>query len=332
MSEPALSVILLVGDRRERAPGCLASLLAQDLAQSMEMLVVDAGTSSAPPLALELPPNARLLRIAPTTTFGRVRAEAVRQARAPIVAFLEEHVRVLPGWAAATLRAHAGPWAGVGPEVHNGNPGLGVSDVVWRMNYWRWLPPAARGESALLAGHNASYKRAALLEFSERLDDLLQAEVLLQWALVGRGHKLLVEPQVKIAHINETTLGSITRGYYLWNRCFGAMRPGFCGWSAATTIIRLLLTPLVPWVRLARLAAALAALAARGAGHWTSIPGSLLPALVAESGSALGQAAGMLLGERDAGIRFLDYELNQYRAMPSAEEHGERHSPTPQAA
>ena len=75
--------------------------------------------------------------------FGVLRAEAVRLARAPVVAFLEEHAEARAGW----LVGHRGGVRrprrrrGRGGEVHALNPGVGISDVSPSMNYVRWLPP-----------------------------------------------------------------------------------------------------------------------------------------------------------------------------------------------
>jgi hypothetical protein len=48
---PALTIILVVGERRDRAGGALASLLAQDAADRLEVLLFDLGSGAAPPMA-----------------------------------------------------------------------------------------------------------------------------------------------------------------------------------------------------------------------------------------------------------------------------------------
>ena len=85
------------------------------------------------------------------------------------------------------------------------------------------MPPAQRGPASHLAAHNSSYKRHILLEAGEALPRLMTSEPLLQEWLTGRGHQLLVEPEVRFLHINESKFGSLV-GFYWWNRVFGAMR------------------------------------------------------------------------------------------------------------
>src|ERR1700730_9862169 len=139
---PELTVVLVVGERRERAAAALASVLAQDGA-AIEVVVCDCAPH-APPLSSH--PAVRRIALPPDTTYAAAKALGVRLAAAPVVAFLEEHCRVYAGWAAALVAAHRGPWAGVGAEVHNATPGVPLSRTVALMNYHPWLPPAPRRE------------------------------------------------------------------------------------------------------------------------------------------------------------------------------------------
>ena len=111
----------------------------------MEVLLVDYCARRFPPITGSDHPAVRLIHKDQLEPFGRIRAEAVHLARGHIISFLEEHCVAFPRWAEAILRAHAQGWDGVGPEIHNGNPGVGVSDGIALMNYVRWLPPAHPG-------------------------------------------------------------------------------------------------------------------------------------------------------------------------------------------
>ncbi len=119
---PELSIVLVVGALRARAEDCLRSVLGERASHRVEVLVIDLVRGAAPPLAGEKHPSVRIVPLASDTPYATARAEGVRRAGAPVVAFLEEHCRVKPGWIEAVLAAHAGPWAGVGGEVHTGTP------------------------------------------------------------------------------------------------------------------------------------------------------------------------------------------------------------------
>jgi hypothetical protein len=310
MSDPVLSVIAVVGRQRGRVEACLRSLLMQNAASSMEILMVDCAPVGTPPIALADRGNVRVLRATPGREFGELRAQAVHEARAPIVAFIEEHCIAHPGWAEAILAGHTEGWSGVGGEVHNANPGRGLSDVILALSFAPWMAPASRGAQVLLPGNNTSYKRDVLLRFGGELARLLLTEPLLQWRLAVQGERLLLEPRMRFSHTNETRLTTICRGFYLWNRCFGAARADLLRWSWGHRAARLLASPLMPWVRAARLVAF-------GVRRRRDLLGRFVRALpaviVAESFAAAGQVMGMVMGPGSAPVRFVDYEVGAYR-------------------
>ena len=136
----------MVDGQRERGARCLQSILSQSIIDEMEVLVFDFAPPEVPPLRGSEHPSVRVVRVDRALTFGGARAFSVRMARAPIVAFLEEHVVVSPGWAEALLKAHRAGWTGVGPEMHNLVPGRVISDAMFLAGYAQWTPPLAPGE------------------------------------------------------------------------------------------------------------------------------------------------------------------------------------------
>ena len=310
---PELSVILLIGKRRARAERALHSLLAQSAIDRMEILLVDYAAGRESPVVGSDHRAVRPIDRRELEPFGRIRAEAVRRSRAPIVAFLEEHCIALPGWADAIIRAHAQGWDGVGPEVHTANPGLGVSDSIALMNYLPWIPPASPGETEILVGNNSSYRRGRLLENDADLDWLMACDPLLQWRLASRGGRLAIDPDVKVAHWNEGRISTISRGYYIWNRIFGPMRAALSVWSPWTLGLRFLLLPAVPLVRAIQLGRlALRRRPSMGREFVRALP----TILAAQTAAALGMGVGWILGPGDAETRFLEYELEEDRPEP----------------
>ena len=313
---PELSVIMIVGERRDRAVAALASVLSQEVAERLEILLFDLAPDEPPAIPGSDHPAVRIVRLPPDPLFSIAKARGVRMASAPVVAFLEEHCRAYPGWARALIEAHRGPWAAVGAEVHNGNPGSAISRVVALMNYHPWLPPAPRAEFDMLPGHNASFKRDVLLGYGDRLEALLRAEIVLHRRLHEDGHRLLLEPTARFEHINESSLPSIARGYFLFHRCYGPMRAQDLGWSAARRLFYAAATPAIPFYFMVKLCRTLA----------RRRPELLAPALAAtprilaaQLASATGQAVGLLFGRADAEARFSLYEMNEYRALDRGE-------------
>lgn len=314
---PEMSVILAVGERRDRAVRALATVLAQSAVDRLEILLLDCAPGDPPPLPGSEHPAVRTLRLPPDVLFSTAKANAVRIASAPVVAFLEEHCRALPGWAEALIEAHRGPWAGVGAEVHMANPGVPISHLVAVINYHPWLPPARRAEHDMLPGHNSSFKRDLLLAYGNELEDLLRAEIVLHGRLCRDGHRLLLEPAARFAHLNETTLGSIARGRFLWNRCYGPSRARNFGWSAGRRLFYIAATPLIPVYALAKI---LRTLSRTRPELLRTVLRWLPHFLAAHLATAAGQAVGLLFGRGAAEAHFTLFELNEPRALGDAGE------------
>ncbi len=308
---PELSVILAIGERRDRAPFCLASLLAQDGIEQIEILLYDLSPGIPEPIRGSDHPSVIVKLLPSETLFSVAKARGVEEARAPVVTFVEEHCRTFPGWAAALIEAHRGPYAGVGPEVQNGNANVPFSRSIHVVNYQMFYPGAVRGERGMLPGHNSSWKREALLAYGARLEEYLLAEIVLHLKLVADGHRLLLEPAAKLAHWNESDLMSASRGRYLWNRIYAHERAKAFGWSSARRWGYLAATPIIPLYSVIRLMLWLAKerpdllrIAARG------LPRIAAVAVVA----AIGHSMGLLLGPGDAEARFTWFEMNEHRA------------------
>jgi len=315
MDAPDISVVLIIDRLRDRAGAAVHSVLAQDSDKRIEVILVDCAAGRMDPLPASADPRVKVVAGSVGLTFGRLRAEAVRVAGAPLVAFLEEHCMARPGWLEALVRAHRHGWKAIGPEIRNGNPQSWVSRALAQA-FWRsWLHPAVSGEIDLLPGHNSAYDRELLLTLGSELDDLMQVDLVLQRRLQQMGHRLYLEAEASVEHLNETTLGAAFGSYFHWNRLFGAARAAQPDWPASRRVVWALASPLVPWIRLARWIREVAT------GHRRRFLMSLglVPMLLLlHSVAALGHALGLLCGAGGSHRAFLEQELNlAQRAGPS---------------
>ncbi len=307
-----LSVVLVVGEQRERSARGLRSILEQNIIDQIEVLVMDCSVPGTPPLLGSEHPSVRVVRLVQDELYAHTLAEGVRQARAPVVAFMEEHCTALPGWAEALVSAHQGPWAGVGGEIHSANPGLGSSEAVAFTMSEPWNIPGERREVKLLDVPNSAFKREILLEYGDTLDTLLRSDPVLVWKLSQDGHRFLVDPAAKFAHIYVTSLRFFGRVQYVWHRCFGHTRAEVFNWPVGKRALRILVTPLVPWWRVAKRAVQI--VWHRPRLLWSFIRNAPL-VLIGDYYAAFGQAVGLMFGMGDAEARFSDYERNAYRAI-----------------
>jgi hypothetical protein len=309
---PEISVIVVAGDLRERAGACLRSLLDQGLGERMEVLLLDRGRPDSEPVPGSDAACVRPLPQPPDATFSAMRVAGVAAARAPVVAFVEEHVRVRPGWAEALLAAYRDGWDAVGAAVVVGNPGVGRADAVGLMSYGMFFPPQPAGEAQMLPGHNASYRTALLRALGEELERLLHGDLELQQRLRADGRRLSMAPGAVIEHLCETSFAQISRGLFLWYRCYGPLRARRRGWSRLRRAGYVLATPLIPFYFLVGFARHLRRRRSPYLGLLLRhTPGVLRAHLWA----AAGQAAGLLRGEGDAAARFTDYELHEPRPL-----------------
>ncbi len=306
---------MVVGALRERAGPCLASLAGEAAGVRLEVLLVDLASPGAPPVpGSDLPVVVRL-PLPPGTRYAEARAEAVSRARGRVVAFLEEHTRVRPGWARAVVDAFAGPFAGVGAAVAWANPDGGRRDVVGLLSYGNFLPPLPPGETKLLPGHNASFRTDVLRGYGDELRHLLACDLAFHVRLRRDGQRFAIADGAVIEHLNESTVGTIGRGVHLFYRLYGPLRAAEDGWGPARRALYVLATPVIPLYFLVGLLTRLRR------GHRELVPLVVRHApfiLAVQLLGAVGQALGLVLGPGDAEEAMTRYELTAERTFPRA--------------
>ncbi len=240
------------------------------------------------------------------------RVAGVRAARAPIVAFVEDHSFPQPGWAAALIGAHRGPWAAVGPAVGNANPASAMSWANLLIEYAPWLEPATRGSVEHLPGHNSSYKRAILMEYGPALETMLEAETILHWDLRAKGFQLWLEPEAKTLHLNFSGAAASIRLRFHGGRMFAAARAR--QWPIARRLAYSAAAPLIPLVRLRRIVAQ-----AWRRDRTPTPPKRAVPAMLfLLACDAAGEMAGYLMGAGGEAQRAGEFEFHHDRRRTPA--------------
>lgn len=263
-------------------PGSIEGDLSAEKGRLHSMRAVEAATRDSPPGA---------------------RAVGVLNARAPVVAFSETHCFPDPDWAEALLRAHAGPWGAVAPEINNENPGRATSWANIFIDYSPWLAPIESGRVNDLPGHNSSYKRALLLEYGDRLPTLFESESVMHWDLRDRGHGLYQEADAKVHHRNITEPKSSILEHFHNGRCFSALRSH--DWSAPRRAIWALGSPLIPLVRFSRIVRE-----ARRPGR--RLPLKALPIMIMSlAAHGIGEMIGYATGSGESVTSMAVYELER---------------------
>jgi hypothetical protein len=309
---PELSFVVITPDSFETIRRTLRCIVRQNVRDRIEVIIVapetariDVDEDLVAPLA-----GVQVIRLATLTPTGPARAAAIRAARAPVVAFGEEHSYPAPGWAEALLEAHRGDYAAVGPAMRNANPDTIVSWADILIAYGPWLAPVSEGEREYLPGHNSSYKRAVLLEYGDALDELMEAETVLMWDLRRRGHRLLLKSSAQTAHVNFGRWRSWIAVMFLNGRAFADTRAS--RWSLARRLAYFAASPLIPFVRLAR---ALQHVRRLGRG-WRFVLRVVPVACVGLVFDALGQMMGYAVGAGVAHQKLATYEWHRLKHTP----------------
>ena len=310
---PELSVVLITPDSFDtlrRTIGCLVRQTARDRVE----LIIIAPTAARIELdqALLAPlAGVQVVRLDSLSPTGPARAAGIRAARAPVVAFGEEHCFPEPTWAQALIDAHRDEYAAVGPAVHNANPETVVSWADLLIGYGPWLAPVGRREADFLPGHNSSYKRDVLLEYGDDLARLMEAETVLMWDLRAKGHRLLLDPMAQTAHMNFGLWSSWIPVMFLNGRAFADTRSAT--WSFGKRLAFVAASPMIPFVRLARTLGH-----ARRLDRGVAFLGRVVPTLcVGLMMDGMGQMAGYAFGGGSAHARLAEFEWHRMKHVPN---------------
>jgi hypothetical protein len=314
-ADPALSVVIATPDSYETIRLTMRYLRAQSAQERVEVLLVGPSEEAirAPESDVAGFWGHQRIAVGPVTSISRANAAGVRHARAPLVAFAEDHCFPEPSWAAALIAAHDAPWAVVGPAIRNANPSTVVSWCDFVVGYGPWMDPVTPGPAPFLPGHNSCYKRSILLEYGDRLEEMMEAESILHFDLTRRGYQLGVEPAARAAHVNFALATSWLPVMFYQGRVFGASRAR--PWGMARRLLYVAASPLIPVVRLSR---CLREMARPGRPKPSIL--RLLPMLsLGLAIDGIGQMVGYLVGHGNAVERVARYEFHRFSHVPEAD-------------
>jgi glycosyl transferase family 2 len=308
-----LSVVMIAGAQRARAQQTIEAVGAQTAHHSIELVVVDVASEDDP---LRLPGSIRSQRVnAPQgTPWGTLRANGVRAAAAPVVAFIEDHCAPQPGWAEALIETHREPWAAVGYAFVPANPTRWRSRATLIAEYGFWAHPVKGGLATILPGNNISYKRELLLSLGDDLDRALDVDDNLHRRFAAQGLESGVSARACVAHQELAGIRPTAKANYDYGRMLAAARSSAEKWGLSRRLLYAAAVPLgAPAARALRLVESL-----RGRPALWGQALAAVPAIAAIwLANALGQAAGCLFGTGDAGRRLVGWELSAEREQPA---------------
>lgn len=314
-NSPALAAILWTPDCYETIRKTIASLRAQTVCHKVELILIGPSSESleGDPTDLEGFAAHQKLVLGSLKKSSVVRAEGVRAANAPIVAFMQDHAFPVSNWAEALLACYEGPWSGAGFVFANDNPATATSWSNFLLQYGAWADPPPDGSPSYIGGHMASYRRDVLLAYGDELPRKLETSVAMQWELIKQGHRFAIAPGAVVYHQNHSRFWPSLELRFQTGRLFAANR--VASWSLFRRLAYAAATPLIPPLRLFRLLRA-----AVRVGQARRLPRLTVISTVLLIWDAAGQAVGALAGGGDAMAWITGVEWHRHRFMVDGEE------------
>jgi hypothetical protein len=313
-TQPLLGAILVARDGWKELGKLLEHLRKQTIQSELELVIIADSLEKivCPASKLQRFHSVQAVELSPLKSVSDGHFFGALLARAPLVVFCEEHCFPDPGWAAALVQSHEGPWAAVGPLMRNSNPARAVSRALMDVEHGCFCDPSQSGVRDYLPGHNSCYKKQALLEFSHRLDALQDTEYLLHLEMRQAGWQLFQSAEARAAHTNVSLFWPAVGVCFDSGRCFAADRAA--DWPFPKRIVFALGSPLLPFLRHRRHLNFLNRSKDRKKTP-TFLPLHFLFFAV----DAAGQMLGNLAGRGSSYARLGDMEFQRYRFLPPEE-------------
>jgi hypothetical protein len=182
--------------------------------------------------------------------FDRRRSAGLAQARAELIAILEDRGVPRPDWARRVVAAHRElPHAVIGGAIENGRDHL-LNWAVFFCDFGRYQTPFQAGVRDYVSDVDICYKRRAL-EATRELWLTRYHETTVHWALQRAGETLFLTPDFAVDQMrDDLTLGRLLRERVGWGRLFAYTRAREL--PAARRLTLAALTPLLPFLLLLR--------------------------------------------------------------------------------
>jgi hypothetical protein len=304
---PALSVII-PADRWGTVRAVVERLCRQTVAGRLELVLVtpDVGTLRADMGKVPQLAAVRVIEVASINPLAAALVAGLTAATAPVVVMGETHIYPHPGWAAALLDGHAEGWAVVVPGFDNANPRGALSWSGFLADHGHWGVGMPVGEVRSFPIHNVAFRCDVLLEFGERLEQVLSPGNEMALGVRERGHRVYFQPAARIDLVNLSRLKPWLHERWLAGLLVAANRRA--RWSWGRRLVYTCAAPLIPFVLLARTVPAVRAAARRVRVPVGTVPMMVLGAMVHGAGEMVGYARG---AGNAAARQMTEYEVHR---------------------
>lgn len=207
---PLLSVIVPARNAAGMIEPCLRALLDEATRTALEILVIDNGSTDdtiAKARGLGLP----VIQLPPGGFVSASRNHGAREAKAPVVAFVDADCVVRPGWAAAVLDVLADASIGAAGSKYDIRDASTWVERSWDRAYH--VRATALGDVPYIPAGNLGMRRSVFLGvggFDETLETGEDPDLCRR--VVGAGFRVVEAPSIRTVHLGEPrTLKAVFR-------------------------------------------------------------------------------------------------------------------------
>jgi glycosyltransferase involved in cell wall biosynthesis len=250
---PLVSVVIASVNGMPSIGECLEALTAQAGGIRYEVLVVDrCGEQTRGDIRRRFSqPEIHVIPVDICESIPKLRAIGMASAKGRLIAILEDHCNVPPGWFEAIERAHAAGYQAIGSGVENGSVERLIDWAVFFCEYSRFMPPVEKGVVSEIPGNCAVYDRVVLNRLSPELGEEVW-ESFLHQRLKEEGVAFFCDPAMTVSHKKEFGFRYFMSQRYHYSRSFAAMRMKAAPISRRLTYA--CATPALPFLLFGRMA------------------------------------------------------------------------------
>jgi glycosyltransferase involved in cell wall biosynthesis len=245
-----ISIVVASHSAGENIFKCLHVLEDVSKNGGAQVIVVDnAGGRIAEAIA-EKYPQIRLIHAPKEKLIPHLWEIGIRQAAGDIVATTTGDFVPQSDWVEQILKAHEGPYAGIGGAIENEIEGGAVCRAIHYCRYSAYMLPVKRARVNDFAADNASYKRSALEKYeAARRDGFWESPIHAQ--MIRDGLELLLTPAIVVRHQKSFSFPGFMKQRFLHGRQYGADRAR--NFSMIRRQLYIFMSPLIPVIFLWRI-------------------------------------------------------------------------------
>jgi len=288
--KPKLSVIVIIGELRDRAQKSIRALEDQTTTDPIEIIIIDLAPPEEAPLQICRPDRVIYHRESTDLTLASAKRLGVHLAKSDLVAFVEDHCYVSPNWAEAVIDAYqTGNWSIIGFAFHNANTQYWLSRQAFFFDFAMAKAPTASGIQSGVPCNNIAFKKQFLLDFEQRYGDLPFPEVIYQEYCAHEDIPVYLEGRAEASHDNFIDLPNMVKIHFIVCHLIASNRTKLWQWSLPRRLFySIAVIPGAPILKLIRLMAFVHRRRLGWGNFFTALPVILTDYIIAAWGESLG--------------------------------------------